>query len=164
MPIELIDKIKQKNNGQFALVDAIDVELGDGTRLQEFIDNGDFVGQQGPQGPKGEDGKDGDTPEKGVDYFTEEDKQGFIKDIKDKLSASDISYDGKDLNENITDVKYALNFALTKSRTVTNLTDIALTTKITNVVINNDNYDSWDRPNVKGYQKVLSLSKFIKKD
>lgn len=26
--------------------------------------------------------------------------------------------------------------------------------------INNDNYDSWNKPNVKGYQKVLSLSKF----
>lgn len=28
--------------------------------------------------------------------------------------------------------------------------------------IDNDNYDSWHQPNVKGYQKVLSLSKFNK--
>lgn len=146
MPIELIDKIKQKNNGQFALVDATDVELGDGTRLQAFIDNGDFVGQQGPKGEDGKDGvdgKDGLTPVKGVDYFTEADKQEFINNIKGKLSASDISYDGSSLNENITDVDYALTFSLTKSRTVTNLEGgINLTTKITNVVINNDNYDS----------------------
>ena len=29
--------------------------------------------------------------------------------------------------------------------------------------INNDNYDSWNQPNTKGYQKVLSLSMFTKK-
>ena len=28
--------------------------------------------------------------------------------------------------------------------------------------INNDNYDSWGEPNIKGYQKVLNLSSFIK--
>ena len=39
MAIELIDKIKQKNNGNFKLVDAIDVELKDGSDLQNFIDN-----------------------------------------------------------------------------------------------------------------------------
>ena len=39
MAIELIDKIKQKNNGSFKLLDAIDVELKDGSDLQNFIDN-----------------------------------------------------------------------------------------------------------------------------
>jgi len=39
LAIELIDKIKQKNNGNFKLVDAIDVELKDGSDLQNFIDN-----------------------------------------------------------------------------------------------------------------------------
>ena len=38
MPIELIDKIKPKNSGTFAMVDAADVEMEDGTRLQEAID------------------------------------------------------------------------------------------------------------------------------
>ena len=43
MAIELIDKIKQKNNGTFKLVDAIDVELSNGkdvdTVLLEHINN-----------------------------------------------------------------------------------------------------------------------------
>ena len=39
MAIEVIDKIKQKNNGSFKLLDAIDVELKDGSDLQNFIDN-----------------------------------------------------------------------------------------------------------------------------
>ena len=38
MAIELIDKIKQKNNGSFKLLDAVDVELKDGSDLQSFID------------------------------------------------------------------------------------------------------------------------------
>ena len=36
MSVELIDKIKPKNNGGFALVDAADVEMPDGKRLSEF--------------------------------------------------------------------------------------------------------------------------------
>lgn len=37
MAIELIDKIKPKNGGEFALVDAADVELPDGKRLSQFV-------------------------------------------------------------------------------------------------------------------------------
>lgn len=37
MAIELIDKIKPKNNGSFAMVDAGDVEMEDGTRLPDAI-------------------------------------------------------------------------------------------------------------------------------
>lgn len=36
MAIELISKIKPKNNGTFALVDAADVEMPDGSRLSDF--------------------------------------------------------------------------------------------------------------------------------
>lgn len=38
-------------------------------------------GEQGPQGEKGEPGENGYTPEKGVDYFTKEDKEEIINDI-----------------------------------------------------------------------------------
>ena len=38
MSIELIDKIKPKNNGAFALVDAHDVAMPDGTRLDETME------------------------------------------------------------------------------------------------------------------------------
>ncbi len=39
MPIEIIDKLKQKNNGTFKLVDAIDVELLNGQDLQSYLDD-----------------------------------------------------------------------------------------------------------------------------
>ena len=38
MAIELIDKIKPKNGGSFPMVDAADVQMGDGTRLSDFLD------------------------------------------------------------------------------------------------------------------------------
>ena len=37
MAIYLIDKIKPKNGGSFAMVDSADVEMSDGTRLEEFL-------------------------------------------------------------------------------------------------------------------------------
>lgn len=37
MSIELIDKIKPKNNGTFSLVDACDVEMEDGRRLEDAV-------------------------------------------------------------------------------------------------------------------------------
>lgn len=86
----------------------------------------------------GEKGEDGYTPVKGADYFTEADKQEFIEEIKDKLSASDISYDGSDLNEDITNVDVALTYSLTKEQTISNPdTTISLSTKITNIILNN---------------------------
>lgn len=39
MAIELIDKIKQKNNGTFKLIDAIDVEMSDGSDAESIITN-----------------------------------------------------------------------------------------------------------------------------
>jgi hypothetical protein len=119
MPIELIDKIKQKNNGTFPLVEAQDVEVSKNKRLPEALneklstnelntainvalaqakESGEFDGEQGPegpQGPKGNDGKDGidgvngvdgSTPIKGKDYFTEQDKQEFVENIKSELN------------------------------------------------------------------------------
>ena len=44
MAINLIDKIKPKNNGGFAMVDAEDVEMTDGTRLSDHnIADKEFV-------------------------------------------------------------------------------------------------------------------------
>lgn len=37
MPIEIIDKIKPKNNGSFPLMDAADVQMPDGKRLTEEL-------------------------------------------------------------------------------------------------------------------------------
>ncbi|MBR2337991.1 MAG: hypothetical protein IKA63_00815 [Clostridia bacterium] len=46
MAIELIGKIKPKNNGAFPLVDAEDVEMPDGTRLSEFKGGGSTDGAE----------------------------------------------------------------------------------------------------------------------
>lgn len=43
MAVELIDKIKPKNSGKFALVDAADVEMPNGKRLSESL-KGDATG------------------------------------------------------------------------------------------------------------------------
>ena len=39
------------------------------------------TGPQGPQGPAGADGTDGYTPERGVDYWTEADRQQMVQDV-----------------------------------------------------------------------------------
>lgn len=60
----------------------------------QWIEITTIVGEQGQQGPAG---ADGHTPVKGVDYFTENDKNELINEIKEDLStptASEIIYDG----------------------------------------------------------------------
>lgn len=111
MAIGITDKFKPKNNGSFALIDAADVEMPDGTRLSDvdFSEGNDgltpFIGangnwwigetdtgvpaqgQEGPQGPQGEpgaagaDGDDGHTPVKGEDYWTDADKEAIVQDV-----------------------------------------------------------------------------------
>ena len=39
------------------------------------------TGPQGPQGPAGADGTDGYTPQRGVDYWTDTDKQQMVQDV-----------------------------------------------------------------------------------
>ena len=75
MAIYLIGKIKPKNNGSFALIDAEDVLMPDGTRLSDFKggvtsvngQTGDVTisainGKDGQDGKDGADGKDGVSP------------------------------------------------------------------------------------------------------
>ncbi len=49
MAIELIAKIKQKNNGVFKLVDACDVEMANGQDLEAYLANLGFSGGEGGQ-------------------------------------------------------------------------------------------------------------------
>lgn len=46
---------------------------------------------KGDPGNDGEDGEDGMTPERGVHYFTEEDKQSLITEVIDKLTIKEAS-------------------------------------------------------------------------
>ena len=49
------------------------------------LENPAVVNIKGRDGVIGKDGKDGYTPVKGTDYFTDEDKAGFVQEIKDTV-------------------------------------------------------------------------------
>lgn len=75
MAVELISKIKPKNNGDFKLVDVEDIEYN-GQSLAEAIESGEFKGEKGDkgdtgaQGPAGEQGETGPTGPQGEDGAT----------------------------------------------------------------------------------------------
>lgn len=50
------------------------VEAAVAAAIQEAIESGDFTGPQGPAGPQGPKGDKGDPPVRGVDYWTDADK------------------------------------------------------------------------------------------
>jgi hypothetical protein len=56
-------KLKNEETGEFEVIEVIS-------------------GKEGPQGPKGEDGY---TPQRGIDYFTDEDIVNFIDEIVELL-------------------------------------------------------------------------------
>lgn len=64
MAVELISKIKPKNNGDFKLVDVEDIEYN-GKSLDEAIKSGEFKGEKGDKGDQGEQGPKGDQGEQG---------------------------------------------------------------------------------------------------
>ena len=47
-------------------------------------------GDKGEKGDRGEPGADGETPEKGVDYFTEEDQQELVEAVMEQLPEGDM--------------------------------------------------------------------------
>ena len=83
MAVELIAKIKPKNNGNFPLVDAKDVAVDEaGTRLDEKLaELKEAAASAGRDGADGKDGVDGKTPVKGEDYFTEADKTELVNGV-----------------------------------------------------------------------------------
>lgn len=64
MAVELISKIKPKNNGDFKLVDVEDIEYN-GKGLDEAIKSGEFKGDKGDQGEQGPQGIQGVKGDKG---------------------------------------------------------------------------------------------------
>lgn len=48
-------------------------------------------GEQGEQGEQGIQGEPGQTPEKGVDYWTEEDKAEIVQDVLDALPTAEVA-------------------------------------------------------------------------
>ena len=71
MAVELISKIKPKNNGTFPLVDAADVEMPDGTRLSDFKGGVTSVnGQTGDVTITATNGKDGVSPSISISAIT----------------------------------------------------------------------------------------------
>ena len=82
MPILLIDKIKQKNNGKFKLVDAADVEYN-GKGLDEAIKSGEFKGDKGDAGPVGPAGAKGEQGETGPTDRSEQRESEEKQDLLD---------------------------------------------------------------------------------
>lgn len=58
-----------------------DLQEATNEALAQAKASGEFDGQPGQPGRDGVDGKDGYTPQKGVDYYTEEDKDELIAEI-----------------------------------------------------------------------------------
>ena len=83
MAIEVIAKIKQKNNGTFKLMDAVDVEMSNGQDLQTYLDNlkvggGENVVYVGESPPTTE---DIDKYEIFIDKSTSSGLQGAVNNI-----------------------------------------------------------------------------------
>ena len=62
------------------------IEIAQSVRAD--ADNGVFNGKDGADGENGEPGKDGYTPQKGVDYWTEADKEEIKADVVETLTRS----------------------------------------------------------------------------
>lgn len=97
-PSPLINYYTKKETDNFLneKLDILELNNSINKALKEAKNSGEFDGEQGPAGPKGlqgapgiqgpqgiagKNGKDGKTPIKGVDYFTDDDKQKFIADL-----------------------------------------------------------------------------------
>ena len=86
--VELIGNKTLEELGIKQTYTADDIEFSDGETFQEKYDNGELKGEKGDtgeQGPAGQNGVDGYTPQKGVDYFTEADKQELVQDVLNAL-------------------------------------------------------------------------------
>ena len=100
MPILLIDKVKQKNNGKFFLMDAQDVEYN-GKSLPEAIKSGDFGNLAGKDGAKWYASTTalsagGAAPEGAVENDMVLDKNGVVYrvDASKKLAATGVNIKG----------------------------------------------------------------------
>lgn len=95
MSVEVIDKIKPKNNADFPLVDAADIEMPDGTRLSDhdFLESSELpeavnvaLAQAKESGEF-----DGKNPVKGEDYWTDADKKEIVDDVLEQIENPDVS-------------------------------------------------------------------------
>lgn len=116
MAIELIDKIKQKNNGSFKLLDAIDVELKDGSDLQSFIDNIDdkITGLPLPESGKCNSVVSSDeepTDEKALIWIDTSENEDFYGDTLEDKIIEEFRAMFKNLSNAISELK-AKNIAL----------------------------------------------------
>ena len=75
---------------------ADDITFTDGETFQQKYNNGELTGPQGLQGEPGQDGEQGPagyTPQKGVDYFTQQDIDEIVQTVLTSLPNGDeVSY------------------------------------------------------------------------
>lgn len=75
-------------------------EAGEAFTYEDFTEEqlAALKGDKGERGPQGEAGEDGYTPQKGVDYYTEEEKEAFFDAMLDEVEeAISASVDGETL-------------------------------------------------------------------
>lgn len=77
--VELIGNKTLEELGIKQTYTADDIAFNDGQTFQEKYDSGELKGE------KGDKGVDGYTPQKGIDYFTEADKQELVQDVLNAL-------------------------------------------------------------------------------
>lgn len=87
-PVRLLFEARDEGTPMGEMLPAWQQVMTRAENLTEEVHNamlsGELDGPQGPQGaqgPKGEKGEKGDTPQKGVDYFTESDKSAMIDEV-----------------------------------------------------------------------------------
>lgn len=90
--IELVGNKTLEDLGINQTYTANDIRFEDGQTFQEKYNSGELTGKTGEQGIQGERGEQGpqgpqgETPQKGVDYFTETDKQEFVSEVEQNLT------------------------------------------------------------------------------
>lgn len=107
---EAVRKVKEGD------IPAESVKFTDGETFQQKLDAGDLtgpagaIGATGPTGPAGPAGADGETPEKGVDYFTQADKQELLEELSEQVTAEDVgAYSKEDIYDATIQQLYGLS-------------------------------------------------------
>lgn len=89
----VINSIEQTvTSGSDGGTNVITMTLTDGSTSDFYVKNGS-KGNPGDKGEQGENGEDGYTPIRGIDYWTEEDKENIVAAVLDALPNGDeVSY------------------------------------------------------------------------
>ena len=88
----IVKNVEELTSGLEDKVSEVETKLANGEFKGDKGDKGD-QGDKGDRGIQGEKGEPGYTPVKGIDYYTETEKQEFVKEVLDALPiAEEVGY------------------------------------------------------------------------